>query len=63
MSGICVVFMAYIFIYEFRTKIIYMLDIPVSYNPIYMVLFIFCMAIINPILEEWFWRIFITKIY
>lgn len=62
MAAFTVIFMAYFFIYEFRTKIIYMLDIPMSYNPFYMIAFIFLMAFVNPILEEWFWRVFLGKL-
>lgn len=59
MSSVLLIFIAYIMIYEFKNKIIFMLSVPLSYNPIYMGLFILIMITVNPVLEEWFWRIYI----
>ena len=32
---------------------------PVKYEAMYLFLFAMLMAFVNPILEEWFWRIFL----
>lgn len=40
-----------------------MLQIPVKDNFFYLLTFLILFAFINPILEEWFWRLFLQKTY
>lgn len=37
------------------------LNIPIKFNAIYLFLLCIFLSIVNPILEEWFWRLFLEK--
>lgn len=62
-SAFGLVVVSYIILFEFRHKLLMIISIPIKYNFIYIFLFFIFYGIINPVLEEWFWRIFVPKTY
>jgi hypothetical protein len=57
-------FTMYLFIYEFRYESLLSMKIPIVENsPIYIFFLCFFLAIINPILEEIYWRLFLFKTF
>ncbi|KAL4475817.1 hypothetical protein ABPG72_011378 [Tetrahymena utriculariae] len=51
----------YFFLYEFKHNMLQHLDIPIKYNALYLFLFCIFLAFVNPVMEEWFWRLFLEK--
>lgn len=51
----------YVFLYEFKHNMLAMLKIPVVFNALYLFIFCIFLAVVNPIMEEWFWRLFLEK--
>ena len=58
-SSIGLIFFSYFLMYEFRFNFLMIIAFPVKYEAMYLFLFAMLMAFVNPILEEWFWRIFL----
>lgn len=52
---------SYIFLYEFRHNMLRMIHVPIPRQGIELLFLFLTMQVINPILEEWFWRIFLPK--
>ncbi|EGR31537.1 hypothetical protein IMG5_107570 [Ichthyophthirius multifiliis] len=51
----------YIFLYEFKHNMLQHLNLPIQFSALYLFTFLIIFQFINPILEEWFWRIFLEK--
>jgi membrane protease YdiL (CAAX protease family) len=62
-SAFGLVVIAYIILFEFRHKLLMILQIPIKFNFFYILFFFFFYGVVNPVLEEWFWRIFVPKTY
>ena len=60
-SAFFLIVFGYIFIYEFKHIIIDMIYIPVKFEFLYIFLLILLICVVNPIAEEWFWRLFLIK--
>lgn len=58
-SSLGLIFFSYFLMYEFRFNFLMIIAFPVKYEAMYLFLFALLMAFVNPILEEWFWRIFL----
>lgn len=59
--SLTIVLCSYMIFYEFSYVTILLAHIPVTYNPIYFILLLISLVFLNPVLEEWFWRIFLNK--
>jgi len=55
------VVLGYFLLYEFRENVLLFIKLPVHYNILYFLALILLFAFCNPILEEWFWRIYVPK--
>ena len=62
-SAFGLVVFAYILLFEFRLNLLMILTIPIKVSAIYIFAFFVLYGIVNPVLEEWFWRIFVPKTY
>ena len=52
---------SYLLYYEFSFSSILSAHIPVVYNPFYLTCLLVSLVFLNPLLEEWFWRVFLSK--
>jgi len=59
--ALTVLLCSYLLIYELSYLTILGAHIPIVYNPIYLAFLLISLVILNPFLEEWFWRIFLNK--
>jgi hypothetical protein len=55
--------LGYLMLFKFRQHILLILELPLKGEALYIVLFFLVFALVNPVLEEWFWRLFIPKTY
>jgi len=53
----------YAAVVEFKSSLITQLNIPVRYNLLYLLIVAFNFSILNPIIEEYFWRLFMVKAF
>ena len=56
-----IVLCSYLLIYEISFPTIITAHIPILRNPLYLAFLLACLVLINPLLEEWYWRIFLNK--
>lgn len=59
--SLMIVLCSYLLIYEFSYLSILASHIPISYSPIYLAALLLALVFVNPVMEEWFWRIFLNK--
>lgn len=62
-SAFGLIFFSYFMMYEFKYNFLMMISFPVKYEALYLFVFALLISFVNPVLEEWFWRIFLQKTY
>lgn len=59
--AMAVLLASYLIYYEFSFSSIISARVPIIYNPAYLSVLLLALVFLNPLLEEWFWRIFLSK--
>ena len=58
-SAFGLILFSYFMMYEFKYNFLMMIYFPIKYEAFYLFILALLMSFVNPILEEWFWRIFL----
>lgn len=59
--ALIIVLCSYLLIYELSYLSIVFAHIPISLNQFYLILLLVALVLANPVLEEWYWRLFLSK--